>query len=50
VVNASHQHQQHAAAVRQAEVKLRVPVQHAAENKVAGAMAVSKGKLSMFER
>ncbi len=36
VVNASHQHQQHAAAVRQAELKLRVPVEYATENKVAG--------------
>src|ERR1700694_1698674 len=36
VVNASHQHQQHAPAVRQGELKLRVSVEHATENKMAG--------------
>src|SRR5258708_1764833 len=36
VVDASHQHQQHAPAVWQGELKFRVPVEHATENKMAG--------------
>jgi hypothetical protein len=36
VVDSPHQHQQHSPAVRQCDLKLRVPVEHAPENKMAG--------------